>query len=355
MGASIVFHFDLLQDVAVLTPLVRLAPAAMADILFLVTAKFHARDGDKRWIAEVAQLASTVEAEVVTYTSPFEAAQLLSRRRGLCICASESDVDAHIAGHNLLRSLPAGLVGVTLQHGFECVGFLHNRRHAEAHGEVRFAADIVVGWFDKAVLRDVAPTERAKLYVAGPTMMIAGRTKAGGELPRPKPYVGVICENSHSVRFGSQLLRSSFIADLDVLARRAEQVGIDLFLRPHPAGRFLRDTADRRPASLKVSDEPMYLLDARRFAYAISAPSTVLFDFVLADVPVAIWQQADMDGSNFAGLPVVASADDCWAFIGASTPHRAAVLEEQRRFLGGLRIPPDVAGRYRSLLALANR
>ena len=91
------------------------------------------------------------------------------------------------------------------------------------------------------------------------------------------------------------------------------------------------------------------------FAYAISAPSTVLFDFALTKVPVAAWVDADgtVDAHNFDGLPKVATVEDWWRFSWAARWQPEPLLERQDQFVANLAIPKDVAGRYRELLALA--
>jgi hypothetical protein len=132
-------------------------------------------------------------------------------------------------------------------------------------------------------------------------------------------------------------------------------VGQRLALRPHPAGRFTTRSGKAVPSNVDVQDSPIYELDLRAFEYAISAPSTVLFDFALAGVPVATWVDTDgaIDARNFAGLAQVATVDDWWRFSWASRWQRQALLDRQAAFIDGLGIPKDVPGRYQQLLAAA--
>lgn len=356
MRAVTAFHFDLVQDVAVLRPVVRLAAGMDSDLLFLVSPGFAGLDTEGVWMQELQLLVSEVGAELVQYRSPFEVAQRLSRRRGVCMAGSESTAAAHRRSHEMFRALPSGILRITLQHGFECVGFLHNERHSATAGrDVRFAADIIVGWFGRARLTDIAASERAKLYVAGPATMIDRVAGVAGTVPTDfDPYSGVICENTHSVRFGSQDAKQDFLRQLDVIATKVHSIGKTLWLRPHPAGQFLQRSTYKLPAAVEMSGGPLYRMNLSRFSFAISAPSTVLFDFALADVPVAIWGRPPMDISNFSGLPVVQDEDDCWRFVSDSVLHRDSLIANQRRFVGHLELPPDVRGRYCALLSLSH-
>lgn len=351
----VAFNLALVQDVAVLRPLVLLArQSAVFDIEIMVAGVFAGNDQGGRWQREVALLCAEIGITPFVYGSILEAFQHLQGRRGLLVAGSESTAAAHAATHDLFRSVPTSIRTVTLQHGFECVGFLHNARHDVNPGlDLRFAAEIVVGWFAAERLPSLPASQRDKLYVAGPPMLIDPvRKSAAGA----SGYGGVVCENLHSVRFGSPGAKAGFLETFRAFAGRMHGLGAETSLRPHPAGRFTERWGFEPPAGVVLSEEPMYRLDTDRYAFAISAPSTVLFDFLLADVPVAVWRdpEDEIDHSNFVGLPTVGSADDWWRFAMASQLERARLLAVQRSFLMDLRIPPDVRGRYGALLALAN-
>lgn len=348
------FHFGLVQDVAVLRPLARLAAKSTThDLRLLIANGFKDLDHDGFWMAEIQRLGSELGVEPFTYESPFDCLRELGPGRGMLIAGSESDAKAHRAAHELFRSMPGRIRTVTLQHGFECVGFLHNKRHdATAGRAVRFAADIAVSWFDVASLHSVAAEERSKIFVAGPTMMIerAATTANAGEVEGP-----LICENLHSVRFVNGALRETFLDTFQEFARRLDLLNEQLVLRPHPAGRFTERNGIVLPSNVKVSRAPLYDVDLGRFAYVISAPSTILFDFILAGVPVAAWVDPDgrVDCANFSGLPQVSTAEDWWRFHWAAKWRRTPLIEAQDAFLRGLALPDDVPGRYQTLLAQA--
>lgn len=350
----IAFHLNLLQDVSVIRPLARLAAGMMVDLMFLISPRFTELDDAGRWTAETHKLASEVQGTVVRYETLIDAVQLFARRTGICIAGSESDVRAHEGSHSLFRVVPASMRTITLQHGFECVGFLHNARHSAMHGrDIRFAADLVVGWFGESQLYDLAPTERGKLFVAGPPSLIE-KAYTGGAAPAPyKPYCGIVCENTHSVRFADSSISQKFLVQMRSLANRLGEIDHTLEFRPHPAGDFLKKSGFALAPAMRVSDAPLYSLRLTDYTFAISAPSTVLFDFMLADVPVAVWGDRDIDVGNFSGLVGVSNEEDCWAFVLSSVMRKEALIERQKNFISSLKIPAQVADRYRALLALA--
>ena len=351
----IAFHVALVQDVAVLRPLIRLAASlATADVRLIVSHRFVTRDVDDRWGGALARLGAELGATPFVYATPSEVLRHIGPGPGMVIAGSESTLAEHAEAHALFRALPGRVRTVTLQHGLECVGFLHNALHDRAAGgAVAFAADIAVAWFEKARMQSVAASQRAKIYVAGPTTMIPPPLRPAendaGTLP------GLVCENLHSVRFSNDRLREDFLDAFAALADRLAMIGQGLVLRPHPAGRFTERNTVRVAANVTMQTAPLYDLDLPRHAFAISAPSTILFDFILAHVPVAVWTDPDrtVDISNFAGLPVVATADDWWRFAIAACWERETLRAAQRRYLDGLGIPDDVRGRYAALLALA--
>lgn len=353
MRPVIALHYNLIQDVSVLQPVARLAGETGAELLMLISPNFSALDNDRKWRPEIERLAGTLGATMIAYESLFDVVRLLSPRTGLCIAGSESDVLAHQGSHDLFRVMPSGIRTATLQHGYECVGFLHNARHSAVLGrDIRFAADIIVGWFHGHRLLDITASERSKLYVAGPTILIDPPTDHGHS--GYDPNLGMVCENTHSVRFASKQLKTGFIDQIEGLATRLHAVGRTIDFRPHPAARFIERSGYVMKPGMQVSDAPLYTLDLGRYAFALSAPSTVLFDFMLADVPVAVWTADLLEAGNYSGLVSVDGIEACWAFAAAAIVARPQLIANQRRFLNALGVPEHVPDRYRALLALAS-
>ena len=349
----VALHFALVQDVAVLRPLAQLAASMPSvDVHLLVSDTFSEKDDGGRWMAEIDRLGSELGVAPFVYGSTFDCLRQLGPRQGLIIAGSESDARAHREAHELFRSLPGRFRTVTLQHGFECVGFLHNARHdATAGRAVRFAADIAVTWFDRDRMNSVSPTERSKLFVAGPQMLIdPPRRNRKDSIGLP----GLICENLHSVRFKDGRVRQDFLDIFTSFASRMATLDQKVVLRAHPAGRFTQRHDVPLPANVSLSQAPLYDTDLSDFAYAISAPSTILFDFALAGVPVAAWvdPEGGIDSSNFSGLAQVATINDWWRFNFAARWEPDAFIKRQDEFIAGLGIPADVRGRYERLLSL---
>lgn len=337
-----------------LRPVARLAASMPSiDVHFLVSDKFAGRDAEGRWMAEIERLGVELGVTPYLYQNAADCLIYLGGGRGMIIAGSESNVAAHADAHQLFRSMPGKIRTVTLQHGLECVGFLHNARHdATAGRNVRFAADIAVTWFGREQMKSVTAAERSKLFVAGPSTMIeppVRRRRTSQNLP------GMICENLHSVRFANSRLRQDFLYAFTGFAERLDAVGQKLVLRAHPAGRFTERNLLRLPSNVSISTEPLYDLDLTDYAYVVSAPSTILFDFVLAGIPAAIWVDPDgmVDASHFEGLAQVASVDDWWRFNFAARWERHALVERQDKYRDGLGLPRDIRKRYESLLALA--
>ena len=354
MNRILAFHFGLVQDVAVLRPLIRIAASlATTDIHLLVTSKFAELDTDGKWMREIERLGGEIGIVPFIYETPFDCLRRFGSSRGMIIAGSESDARAHVQAHELFRAMPGRFRTVTLQHGLECVGFLHNARHdATAGRAVRFAADIAVAWFDLARARSVSPTERTKIFVAGPPIMIEPPPRAA-DLKAIQQ--GLVCENLHSVRFSNWRMREAFLETFLDFASKLEMIGQTVVLRPHPAGRFTDRKAIALPANVTLSREPLYDVDLANFAYAISAPSTVLFDFALAGVPAATWvdREQQVDVSNFDGLSKVGAADDWWRFSLAARFEREVLVARQDDFIAAQHIPVDVRERYQQLLALS--
>ena len=350
----LVFLINLLQDVNILRPLAHMAAREREDeILFLVSGKFGARDRSGAWRREIEMLRNDVKGRLATYETPFDAVLKLYGSGGLIIAASESELSAHAETHDVMRAAPPSYVCVTLQHGYECVGFLQNRDHNAAHGEnVRFAADIVAGWTPLAKQRSMSADQRAKYYHSGPTAFLrseASKVRFEAE--------GLICENLHSVRFNaSGSSRDSFMEMFSGFVLALNAVDKRVALRPHPGGKrgFKLTNSE---LDFEIADQPIYRLDLSAFSYGVSPPSSVLIDMITAGVPVAVWRDPEgaMDTDAYAGLPAVSLPGDVIEFRRQALNDRDRLIERQERYLreiGILRDPDEVEARFRALLNL---
>ena len=444
MTRTIAFVIDLMQDVNIQRPLFGLA-AALPDTEAIILAShlFLKRDTSGVWLGELKEASATLGLPLHSFATEFEAYKHLQGRRGVIVASAESTVSGHALAHNIFLSAPAGFVRITLQHGFECVGFLHNAAHDRAHGRrVGFNADVVCGWFAEDVLTSFSTAERSKLLVTGPTLLLpqwdqmaiamgleveelppeagsseeqtlaeapaveadqplpeaegdspaaapsdeaavitetvdeeavvdyafeafaygmAVQTDYPAPQPEPEPepviettsaYSCLICENLHSVRMAGSVLKSDFIAQFTDFAGQAAKQDIDVWLRPHPAGRFMEVRGAALPPNVRMSTLPVYKENLSRFNFAVSAPSSILFDLMTAGVPVAVWQDAegDIDRRNYAGLPTLSCIDDWWAFAAEAATGRERLLAQQAEFIRRLMIPDNVLERYATLL-----
>jgi glycosyltransferase involved in cell wall biosynthesis len=348
-----VFIVNLLQDVNILRPLVFLARGlGMAPRLVVMNA-FDGRDTRGTWRAEIEEIARAGGASVQRFSHASEAVATL-RGGGIVVAGSESNLEAHRASHDVLRCAPRSYVTVTLQHGFECVGFLQSRNHSRAHGdEVTFAADVLCGWSPLERLTSLAASQRAKLLVTGPTALLQ-QPPAG-----PKSGRGLVCENLHSVRFSSA---GDFKADFTHVFGGfcADQATRDrsVVLRPHPGGQYVLKHNVPLPSNVVLNNNPIYKVDLSKYAFGISAPSSIIIDMLLARIPTAVWvdQGRGVDAGNYEGLTLISSPEDWIAFAREAEADPAPFLARQEAFLAAqeLQCDPAVARRgFTELLAAA--
>lgn len=354
----VVFILNLLQDVNIVRPLAMVAAQDMeVRVAFMVSDRFYIRDKQKLWGPEIDRLAERLDAELFVYDNEFTAFSWLQNRHGALIAASESSLSAHYEVHNVFRIAPASFVRVTLQHGYECVGFLQNREHVKAHGEnVRFAADIVGGWLDGPALRSMSASERCKLMVTGPGLVLqvppAGR-RAEAE--------GLICENLHSVRLNaSGDFKTSFMDVFFDFCDVLSDEGAKLALRPHPGGQYVVKNKIELADNVTLANRPIYETDLKAYRYGISAPSSVVIDMLLSDLPTGVWHDPDgvMDVQNYEGLTMISTLDDWLAFRRDALKRPEMILRRQREFLQRIGMPTgveDVRQRFLALMETASR
>lgn len=356
MKPTAAFIFSLVQDVAILRPVAVIAARdAGFHPLFLVSSKLARRDPSGMWQDELDELASATGADIRFFHGPWDASGALSGH-GILFAASESHLPNHSTVHDIFRVCPASFLRVTLQHGFECVGFLHSADHVRAHGEIAsFAADIVCAWSD-ASLQSMAPSQRAKLLVTGPTTILHQRRESNAASP---PSAGIVCENLHSVRFrGSGERAREFVQSFAEFCTLISPSKVAL--RPHPGGQYVVKHRVEVPGNAYVENSPAYRLDFRQFQYGISAPSSVVIDMLLAEIPTAVWRDdaGAMDSDNYAGLTTVGSPQEWAEFARSAAADPARFLASQRHFLartGMIVDPAHTHARFAEIFEAASR
>lgn len=356
---SAVFLIHLVQDIAILRPLVFMATRDFGfDALLLVSTKFGARDPSGIWRDEIDQICSETGARLAFFRDDWEAHGFLNGH-GLLFAASESNLPQHAITHDVFRHAPASFLRVTLQHGFECVGFRHSADHDHAHGQrASFAADIICGWTSAEQLGSLAPSQRSKLLVTGPTSVLQTYPRKAGARPR-RPVL--VCENLHSVRFRDQPdFQTQFVQALAGFSHQMMADNQKVTLRTHPGGQYALRNKLELPSNVTVENAPMYRLDLGQFSCGISAPSSVLVDMLLADIPTAVWSDAigSIDRRSFDGLPTVSSATEWREFARAAEADPETLLQGQQRFLANTGMPLDartIYSRFAELFQAARR
>lgn len=348
----IAFLFDLIQDVNVLRPMIRAIAYEYDDfeLLFLVSRQFEGRDKQWLWRAELDELAKETSATRLRFEDPFSATRPLQGRHGIIFSASESSLAAHAVNHQVFLSAPATFVRVTVQHGYECVGFDQNREQTLSHGSsVRFAADILFGWVAREQLRHLCASERDKYVELGPPLLL---NRLFDRQPSGTPRdTGLVCENLHSVRMRTtRNFQQTYLQTLMTFASDQARRGRKVAVRPHPGGQFIVKNSIELPQNVVLANKPMFKTDLDRFLFGISAPSSVLIDMVLADIPTAVWRDGDsvLDTSAYAELTQVSAVEEWDAFAEAASADPAPFLARQQRFLrrAGLDVGPEtVKGR----------
>lgn len=354
-----VFLVNLIQDLAILRPLMIMAERDFGfEVRILVSTKFRSRDLFGIWEAELEALCRETKARLVIYRTDLEAYRELDGT-GVIFSASESSVPEHHASHSLLHYAPASFLKVTLQHGFECVGFRHSAAHDRSYGPTAsFGADIICAWQPPKHQHSLAPSQLSKVEVTGSTAVLQS---FGTPFSRDPSAPGIICENLHSVRLRSAAgLTGTFLAQFEEFCRLMQEDGERITLRPHPGGQYVLKNKLELPVNVEVNNAPMYRLDLRRFAYGISAPSSVLIDMLLADIPTAIWCDpgGNIDTSNYAGLTTVSSPEECHDFARTARADPGRFVRLQRQFLADQQMPLDpveVFKRYALIFEAADR
>jgi glycosyltransferase involved in cell wall biosynthesis len=355
---SAVFLVHLIQDVPILRPLVFMASRDFGfETLLLVSTKFTARDTHGIWRNELDYISAQAGARLEFFDDDWEAHRFLIGT-GLLFSASESHLPNHITTHNVFRHAPPTYLKVTLQHGFECVGFRHSAEHVRAHGETAsFGADFLCAWFGSDRLKSMAPSQRPKVLITGPTSVLQ---QPVGSFERGPNAPGLVCENLHSVRFRPASFKSDFVGAFAEFAGLMAERNRKIVLRPHPGGQYSLKNKLILPGNVQIENAPAYRLDLRRFAYGISAPSSVLMDMLLAEIPTAVWRDPEgaMDADSYEGLTSVSSPGEWLEFARAAEADPEPFVSLQRRFLERQEMPLDpeeVFSRFAELFLASER
>ena len=354
---TVFFVINLVQDVNIVRGLVYLtARETDAHIGFLVSQAFLKRDRQTIWQREVAIMAAATGATMHLFASVSEAYAVLQGGSGIILSASESNLLAHRETAEIFQVAPPGYLRITLQHGFECIGFLQSREHVISHGRnISFSADVVCSWFAAESLTSLTASQRAKVYVTGPPTLIQ---KPSISADQPPQSGGLVCENLHSVRLRASgdhktSFMGIFFAFCAEMAKRSEMVT----LRPHPGGQYVLKNNVSLPGNVRLNNQPSFAINMKGYRFGISAPSTIVFDMILAGIPVGLWRDPAgvMDVSNYDGLTEIRTLDDWLGFERDVRLRPEMIIDRQTAFLRRLALPEpqDVYRRFSRLIVAA--
>ena len=118
--------------------------------------------------------------------------------------------------------------------------------------------------------------------------------------------MGIVCENLHSARHGGDENRNLFMEQFFEFADFLSAKGQQIALRPHPGGQYTIKNQISLPKNVVLVNQPSYEVDWSSFSFGISAPSSVLFDFIINNVPAIVWQDERemIDVSQVSFLPI---------------------------------------------------
>ncbi|WP_288239806.1 hypothetical protein [uncultured Prochlorococcus sp.] len=327
MDKTIYFLLNLLQDLYILRKLIFLFnDDTDYKVEILVTKGFIKRDKDFALTKEIKNIEQEIGINVFYINSNIEIYNKFNNvLKAILISSSESTLDAHAETSNLMKLCKSNIKSITIQHGFECVGFLHNKNHSLHHGSnVGFNADIVCGWIKKEYQRDLINSSKSKYcFLGNPAFINKTSKRTFHKLNRQnhrKNKPGLICENIHSARFNnSDKARDQFLNNFLELAELLNSEGKKIAIRPHPAGRFKKSVTKNPktfPKNVLIDNSPSHLIDWSSYGYGISAPSSVVFDMFLSGIPVCIWSDANqsVDISLLRSFPIATSVEELFSF-----------------------------------------
>tara|TARA_S200000501_G_C20829450_1_gene746513 strand:- start:458 stop:1564 length:1107 start_codon:yes stop_codon:yes gene_type:complete len=327
MNQTIFFLLNLLQDFYIIRKLIYLFnDDTKYNIELLITKGFLKRDKDLNLSNEIDQIKKDINIKTYTIDSKIKLFNKFNNvKKGILISSSESTLEAHNETSSIMRICRSNITSITLQHGFECVGFLHNQNHSFHHGSyIGFNADIVCGWLEKRYQRDLINSSKSRYCELGHPAFIDKTSKRNLNINfkknNNKEKPGLFCENIHSARFlNSNSAQDQFLKDFLSLANLLDEEGKKIVIRPHPAGRFKNSITKKPiklPKNVRIESSPSHKVDWSSFSYGISAPSSVIFDMYLSGVPVCLWSDVNqnVDISLLNSFPIATSVDELFSF-----------------------------------------
>ncbi len=323
--SDIYFILNLLQDLNILRPLAYLICDDLdLKVKFILTNGFIKRDRNKLYINELNKMQNQISIDIIKSPTALVLYNLFNDSpRGLLVSASESYLYAHYETNEILQLAGNNIRTITIQHGFECVGFLTSINHKRVYGNyIGFSADIICGWLPISLQRELLNTSKNRYLATGPSSSINSTSKRKllpiSNIKIPPIGTGIICENIHSVRFSNSSSSRQFIDIFYDLAKLLEKQDKYLALRPHPGGQFKKTISTNKnlPKNVIIDNNLSFNVEWSSYEFGLSSPSSVLFDMFFSNIPVCLWIDSEdsVDSSLLNSFPKLTSIEQIYTF-----------------------------------------
>ena len=330
MNRTILFLFNLITDLYILRKLIFLCKDdTNYDVVLLITKNFLERDKDKTLINELLLIQNEINVEIFIIRDNVNLYNKLNNViKGILISASESTIKnpcPHAETYEIIKICRSNITTITIQHGFECVGFLQNLNHYFIYGNnIGFGSDIICGWIEKQYQRDLIPSSKSKYVFTGNPAYIEKTSKRSfyhkyknlNNIEKP----GIICENTSSARYRkSNLAKNEFINDFLSLANLLKEKGKTIVLRPHPSSKFKKFilyNTEKLPKNVYIENCLSHKINWNNYSYGISAPSSVILDMYISGLPVCLWRDSakSVDNKLLTTFPVAKNPNELLSF-----------------------------------------
>lgn len=304
------FYFSLVQDVQALRSIVQLVKLKYPNIqLFGVVDKlFINRDktglGTKELIYLVENFGFNLLPDMASYQEAVEE-MYVENHSVPFFFASESSAAAHKKSHHLCNWLSPIFYTITVQHGYECLGFHHSDEMTQVFGDnINFSSKQVFGWSSVTESKNLTTSSVHKFKHVGFTNLLFERINKGRQkMPAKKKYI-IFCETLHGERLQvkTKIDPNEFIKIFKATKYWADRRDIVCLLKPHPVSKLNFGNLPEK----SIIFDPIHRLPTDEILCVVSSPSSVAIDFRSLNIPVILWNPLNgFDISNYDYLPTI--------------------------------------------------
>lgn len=297
--------FNLPQDVEILSPIIELSEEfqeRQIHLVFLLSPRMHD-------LVEVVEFRSFAQGQVILAlpNSPSRAAEVIHRdsKINVLVSASESSAGAHQYVHETFLRMPPTIKKVTLQHGWECLGFRQHRQQIEQFRfNVTTAADYVCGWEKIEHNQTTFANVSHKLISTGVCKSVFSKA-SWPTVPQALQHTGppkvMLGDNRNSPRF----------------LGTSEMVHWLHFCHSVEASNWFKSSTRHHEAKTVKNYHSSTIESLSRAGFVISPPSTLLIDAIAVGcIPIA-FSTGQLPGSldNYGPMRAVASINELSSMI----------------------------------------